>query len=256
MRGWRDMGGIPHCKRLLRVFDTVSLSQSFQEAKMHNDETTKQRRNFLALAAGATAGIGAMLPIAGAGAAAAATGPRTEFTRFLDTIPGTHKQVADWPDLNHGMGLIYTMSFLMTGPEAYGVPATDIGALLVIRHRTIPIVLNDAIWSKYKLGEVFEITDPDTGAPALRNPFYLKPGALPFPDAALQKLINNGVKVAACNLALSVFSGMVAKAAELNPEEVKAEWLAAVLPGIQVVPSGTVACNGAVSRGCSYLFAG
>ncbi|MGD8475944.1 MAG: hypothetical protein PVI98_02265 [Burkholderiales bacterium] len=222
---------------------------------MQNDKMTKkQRRDFLALAATTTAGLGAMLPMAGT--AAAATAPTTDFTRYLDSIPGKHKQVTDWPDLNHGMGLIYTLSYLMTGPEAYGVPATDIGALLVIRHKTIPIVLGDEMWSKYKLGEVFEIMDPDTGAPALRNPYYLTPGGLPFPDAALQKLIASGVKVAACNLALTFFSGMVAKAAEMDPEAVKAEWMAAVLPGIKVLPSGTVACNGAVSRGCAYLFAG
>ena len=222
---------------------------------MQNDETTKKhRRDFLALAATATAGLGAMLPVAGS--AAAATGPTTDFTRFLDSIPGTHKQVTDWPDLNNGMGLIYTLSYLMTGPEAYGVPESDIGALLVIRHVNIPIVFNDSMWAKYKLGEMFNITDPDTGAPALKNPYYLKPAALPFPDAALQKLIDRGVKVAACNLALTFFSGVAAKNMEMTHEEVKAEWTAGVLPGIKVVPSGTVACNGAVGRGCAYLFAG
>ncbi len=221
---------------------------------MQNDETTKQRRDFLALAATATAGLGAMLPMAGT--AAAATGPSTDFTRWFDSVPGKHRQVTDWPDLNNGMGLIYTLSFLMTGPEAYGVPESDIGAVLVIRHVTIPIVLRDPMWVKYKLGEMFNIMDPDTGAPALRNPYYVQPGNLPFPDAALQKLIDRGVKVAACNLALSFFSGVAAKNMGMTPEEVKAEWLDAVWPGIQVVPSGTVACNAAVARGCGYLFAG
>jgi len=221
---------------------------------MQDDKPTTNRRDFLAMAATATAGLGVMLPMAGT--ATAATGSATDFTRWLDSIPGTYRQVTDWPDLNNGMGLGFTLSFLMTAAAAYGVPEDYVGAVLVIRHDTIPIALQDPVWAKYGLGELFHIMDPDTGKPAMRNPFYLKPGALPFPDAALQKLIERGVKVAACDLALTFYSGVVAKKMGLQHQDVKNEWLEAVHPGIQVVPSGTVACSGAVSRGCGYLFAG
>ena len=75
----------------------------------------------------------------------------------------------------------------------------------------------------------------------LRNPFYLKPGGVPLPDAALQKLIARGVKVAACNLAITFYSGMVAKKMGLSHDAVKKDWTEAVFPGIQIVPSGVVA---------------
>lgn len=221
---------------------------------MEDDKLTTNRREFLALAATATAGLGVMLPAGGA--AAAATGPSTEFTRWLDTIPGKYRQVTDWPDLNKGMGLAYTLSFLMTAPEAYGVPESDTGAVLVIRHDTIPIAMGDSVWKKYGLGEMFRITDPETSAAAVRNPYFLKPGGLPFDAAALQKLMERGVKVAACNLALTFWSSVAAGKAGMKHEDVYAEWRDAVYPGIQVVPSGTVACHGAVGRGCSYLLAG
>lgn len=212
------------------------------------------RRDFIGLATAiAATGVGATLPVA---TAAAAHHSQTPFTRWLDSIPGSFRQVTDWPDLNNGMGLIYTLSFLMTAPVAYGVDQSEVGAALVIRHDTIPIALQDPVWEKYKLGELFRVTDPDTKAPAVRNPYYLKPGALPFAEAALQKLIEQGVKVAACDLALTFWSGVVAGKMGLKPEDVKADWIDAVFPGIEVVPSGTVACNGAVSRGCGYLFAG
>jgi hypothetical protein len=42
----------------------------------------------------------------------------------------------------------------------------------------------------------------------------------------------------------------------MKPEDAKKEWLEAVHPGITVLPSGVLACNGAVSRGCAYVFAG
>jgi intracellular sulfur oxidation DsrE/DsrF family protein len=42
----------------------------------------------------------------------------------------------------------------------------------------------------------------------------------------------------------------------LRPEDVKKDWIDNLLPGVQVVPSGVVAVNGAQARGCSYCFAG
>jgi len=220
------------------------------DVKLHGN-----RRDFLGLAAtAAAAGLGTMVPVTGA--LAAAESPSTEFTRWLDSISGVHRQLYDMPEVNHGMGLAWSWAFFTTGAPAYGVTESDLGVVMVLRHAAIPLALNDSAWAKYKLGEVFKIEDPDTHGPAVRNPFYLKPGDLPIADAALQKLIARGVKVAACNLALTVYSGMVAQKMGLKHDDVKKDWTEAVFPGIQIVPSGVVACNGAVSRGCVYVFAG
>jgi hypothetical protein len=215
------------------------------------------RRDFLSLTAtAAAAGLGAVLPVAGA-VAAEASSPSTDFTRWLDSISGTHKQLYDMPEINQGMGLAWSWAFFVTGSQAYGVPESHLGVVMVLRHGAIPLALNDSAWAKYKLGEVFKVEDPDTKAPAVRNPFYLKPGMLPIADAALQKLIARpGMKVAACNLALTFYTGMVAQKMGLKHDDVKKDWVEAVHPGIQIVPSGVVACNGAVSRGCVYIFAG
>ena len=66
----------------------------------------------------------------------------------------------------------------------------DTSALLVLRHGAFPIALNDAMWQKYKIGESLEINDPETKAPAMKNPFY-KPqsGVLPIDDMALDRLL-------------------------------------------------------------------
>jgi hypothetical protein len=66
------------------------------------DAKLSSRRNFLALAATATAGLGVMAPVGSA--EAPASGPATNFTRWLDNIPGQYRQLTDWPDLNSGMG--------------------------------------------------------------------------------------------------------------------------------------------------------
>src|SRR5690349_5358776 len=177
---------------------------------MDDNRFHERRRDFLGRAATAAAvGLGAVLPVADA--VAAPDRPSTEFTRWLDSISGIHRQVYDMPELNGGFGLIWSWAFFTTGAQAYSVPESDLGVVIVLRHNALPLAFNDSAWARYKLGEVFKIEDPDTNAPALRNPFYLKPGAVPLPDAALQKLMARGVKVAACNLAISFYSGMVAK---------------------------------------------
>ncbi len=224
---------------------------------MSDSSRPENRREFLALAAtSAAAGLGAMLNVQSAAATEPAAGQASAVTQWLDSIPGKFRQVVDWPEENHGMGLAYTFAYLRSAPEGWGVPESDIGAVLVIRHNAIPMALNDSVWAKYKLGEAFEITDPTTSAPAVRNPYYSAPIALPFPEMALSALLGRGVCVAACGLAMAFRSGRIAEKMGLDPEVVKQEWMAAVYPGITVMPSGVFACHAAGTRGCTYLFAG
>jgi intracellular sulfur oxidation DsrE/DsrF family protein len=42
----------------------------------------------------------------------------------------------------------------------------------------------------------------------------------------------------------------------LDAAEVRKEWMAGLLPGIQVVPSGVWAVGRAQEHGCAYCFAG
>jgi len=220
---------------------------------MQSDILSTNRREILGLAAMATAaGLGAALPVA----ATAATGGKTDFTRWLDGISGKQKALFDMREPNGGMALAWAWVFLYTAPQAYGIAEKDTKVVLVLRHNGIPIALGDSAWSKYKLGEFFKIDDPDTNAPAVRNPYYLTMAEPFVPDMALQKLIDRGVKVAACDMAIHFYSGLVAKQMGMPHEEVKAEWNAAVPPGITHAPSGVVACQGAAARGCTYMFAG
>jgi intracellular sulfur oxidation DsrE/DsrF family protein len=222
---------------------------------MPDSKSSPPRREFLGGLAATAAAIGLGDLIAQAQAAEPATG--TEFQSWLESIPGKHRQVYDTPAPNNGFALIWSHVFLMTGTQGYGVPESELGVVLVLRHTAIPIAFRDDAWGKYKLGEYFKINDPATKAPAIRNPFaYIKPGDMPLPEAALEKLIARGVRVAACAMAIHYQSMRVAQIAGVPHDVVKKDWLAAVIPGIQVVPSGVLAVNGAQSKGCSYCFAG
>jgi intracellular sulfur oxidation DsrE/DsrF family protein len=113
--------------------------------------------------------------------------------------------------------------------------------------------MTDALWNKYSLGEMFSIKDGD--APAKRNP-YAKITGLPIPGLGIAELINSGVLVGACDVALTVYSSGAAKKMGLAADAVKKEWIAGLIPGVQVVPSGVLGVARAQELGCAYCFAG
>ena len=220
-----------------------------QETKLQLD-----RRDFLQMTAVAAAvGVGAALPVA---TASAATGDATDFTRWLDGISGKHRVVLDVREPYDGMAIAWAWVWLFTGPQAYGVKESDLGTVMVFRHNAIPFVLEDSMWKKYKLGEYFKINDPQTKAAAVRHPYYTTPVDADVADMTLKNHIERGVKVVGCDMAIHYYSGQIAKAQGLKHDDVKKEWMEATLPKIAHAPSGVVACQGAVAKGCAYVFAG
>jgi hypothetical protein len=73
---------------------------------------------------------------------------------------------------------------------------------------------------------------------------------------ALNELLDSGALVGVCDMALTVYSGMVAGKMNMSAEECKKDWVSGVLPGIQIVPAGVLAVNRAQERGCTYCWAG
>ena len=222
---------------------------------MPDSKSSSPRREFLgSLAATAAAiGLGDLIGEAHAAEPAAVT----QFQSWLEGIDGKYRQVYDAPAPNNGLALIWSHVFLMTAAQGYGVPESELGVVVVLRYSAIPIAFSDSVWEKYRFGENFKINDPATKVAALRNPFAnIRPGDMPLPEAALEKLVARGVKIAVCNTAIHHQSARMAQQLGVPHETVKQEWLAAVLPGVQVVPSGVLAVNGAQSKGCTYCFAG
>jgi intracellular sulfur oxidation DsrE/DsrF family protein len=73
---------------------------------------------------------------------------------------------------------------------------------------------------------------------------------------AINQLQDSGVMFCACNMAVTVYSAIAADMMKMDAETVKKEWLAGVLPNIQMVPSGVWALGRAQEKGCTYCFAG
>lgn len=177
------------------------------------------------------------------------------FDAWLNQIKGKHKQVFDSPNGAMGMPFAWARVFQITN-EQVGVPKEDITTVLILRHASVPWGMVDGLWSKYKFGEVFKINDPATKAPAMANGLWKPKGTLPVPGMSLDQLIEGGVLVGICDMALTHYSMGVATNLKLDPAEVKKDWVGGIFPGIQIVPSGVLAVNRAQEHGCTYCYAG
>ena len=174
---------------------------------------------------------------------------RPDGPNWPGTLKGRHRQVVDAYEANSGFPLAFAYTFLLPNESAT--------AVVVLRHGAFPFALSNAMWEKYKIGETFKIIDPETKAPAVKNPFlHPKAGVLPIDDMALDRLLAKGVIFGACNVALHVQSKMLAGNAGVSAEEAAKEWAANVVPGITIIPSGTWGVNRAQEGGCSYCAGG
>nr|WP_295867385.1 hypothetical protein [uncultured Chitinophaga sp.] len=180
---------------------------------------------------------------------------------WANKIKGKHRIVLDVTRPHEMFPFAWAKVFMLTN-QATGVPEKDCCAVVVLRHDGIPYAMKDELWEKYKFGQLFKVNDPKTKAPAVRNPFWQpKPGDFVVPgigevEIGINQLQNSGVLFAVCNMAITVYSAIVAQEMSLDATAVKNEWLAGVLPGIDVVPSGMWALGRAQEKNCGYCFTG
>ena len=179
-----------------------------------------------------------------------------ELDQWLGRMRGKHRQVFDSPHNLGGMPFAWTRVFLMTN-QTVGAAEEDVQAVIVLRHDAIPLAMDSALWKKYNFTKVFEVVDPEKKQPITSNVFWKpKEGSLPLPGMGIDELMKSGVLIGVCNMAITVYSQAVAEKMKMKAEDVKKEWIAGILPGIQLVPSGVLAVNRAQEQGCAYCFAG
>lgn len=176
---------------------------------------------------------------------------------WFEKVKGSHRIVYDGSTPHGGFPVVWTWAFYLTNNQT-DTPDEDMTAVCVLRHSAIPYALNSDTWKKYELGKMFNINDNSTGQPSLRNTVYEpQEGDFILPVIqGIKDMQGRGAMFCACNLALQVYSSFAAQAMNLNPDDVYKDWLAGVLPGIQVVPSGVWALGRAQEKGCGYIFAG
>jgi hypothetical protein len=218
--------------------------------------STTHRRGFLGRMAGALAlgvtGVPAGVLSATGLPTSRAAGADPQLDAWLGKIKGQHRIVFDAPGANDGFPLVFPRVYLNTMNATYGTTDADSTAVVILRHHAAPFALTDDMWAKYKLGAALNVNDGS--APATRN-IYATITGLPLTGVGALPLLQSGVLIGACNVALTVQAGQIAKAQGLDAAAVHADFVAHLFPGVQVLPSGVLGVGLAQEKGCGYCFA-
>ncbi len=224
------------------------------------DDVNSSRRKFIANVAGsATALAAAGLATPELFAQGAAPAPQGAWDMsWIDRLThAKHKMVFDAPWMAEGMALNNAITWLNGYSEVYKTTDADMGAVLVFRHKGLPLVLNDEVWALLTYGEDEKITDPATSATTKRNPFLKaaggRGGVSLMPGGDVESLIARGAIVIACNQALMRHVGPYSKAAGISRDQAQQKLIDSLVPGVIRMPSGVFATSRAEEAGCQFL---
>jgi hypothetical protein len=172
---------------------------------------------------------------------------------WLQRLDAPNRMLFDAPAPAGGIPLVHVMNYYDTYNTAYGVADKDIDAVLTFYGSTTFHGLTDAMWSKYRLGEFLGEKDAN-GTPFTANPWRNAPVivGMTLPQASIEALQKRGTTFILCNNALTIFSGLVAKARGLDPKAVYEDMKANILPNVTLVPGMVIAIDKAQRAGLSY----
>jgi hypothetical protein len=129
------------------------------------------------------------LAAAGVAAAGAAAGQLTRVAHAHDLRPTdpvyqfdeyerivnrdvTIRQVYEWPNINNAIIYSNISNGLNGFHFSYDVPSDRIQVVVQAFASANLAMYDDAVWERYRLGEVFKVQDPATGQPATHNQWF------------------------------------------------------------------------------------
>ena len=173
---------------------------------------------------------------------------------WLDTLKGKHKQVFDCAnsDLTKGTPLVVVRNFLDAHKTVFGLEHPAIDTIVGIAVDAFPMNVGDAVWARYALGERWKIKEPGSDAWATRNVFLDAPAGAPGANMTVRAMQARGTLFWQCNNALNFVARQLATATQRTQDEVRADLLRGLNPGVRLVPAHTMAVGLVQERGCTY----
>jgi hypothetical protein len=213
------------------------------------------RRSFVSTATAGLAALGALGPVSDEANAQmvwkATDWKLAEFEKMVKD-PAKVKQVYDVTQIADGKFLNNIKNSLNGLRFGFNVPEHQIKIAAALHGPTNMMNYDDVIWEKYAVGDWLKVTDPATGKPATRNPFYKstlasKSDALSglndknsiYQDTSIETLQSRGVQFLSCHTATEEQArALIARNKwTKDPEEIVHDMLAHTLPGVLVVAS-------------------
>lgn len=177
-------------------------------------------------------------------------GPDDWDHRWLAQLTRSNMLVFD--TTGHGNGDLFggPSRYLDAMRDGYGVPATEVLAVMALHGTAWAAVLDDERWARYDVGRVAGVMDPMTRAPAPRN--ILRSHTDPA-RPTLESVQSRGTIVVVCNNTLRrVSRELTAAQPDRTADAVYADLRAGILPAVTVVPAVLAALQMAQARGCAY----
>jgi len=160
-----------------------------------------------------------------------------------------HRLVIDSPEVGEGLALTNAQTVLAGYKDVYNTTDADMALVLVFRHRSIQMILNDDLWARWKIGEQLNVKDG--GEPAARNTFAKGGGR--GGGASMEGLMQRGVIILCCNLALMRSAGQFATAMNMPVEDARKLFIDSVVPGVIRQTNGVFAVTRAQEAGAHFL---
>ena len=212
---------------------------------------TIERRGFLG-----EMSLGMLAVAGGTGMSRLLANPAAENEPWLQGLAGRHKQYFDVSAHLQGAPLGRTANFFNAYVDAYSLKDSDVNVVFGAHGTAIPMVFNDALWSKYALGAKYSIDELGTRNPAVRNIFAGAGTGNAWYDPSIAALQKRGVRFLACLQAIARVSKELASRAGVDAGAIKQELIAGLLPGVTPVPAAIVAVNRAQEAGMTYVYVG
>lgn len=202
-----------------------------------------ERRGFLAR-------LGAFAGMAALGSEPAAPAPAQGWDMsWLDRLNGKHKQVFDAGKFDGPTRIV--RNWLDAHESVYGLKGAQVSAVIGVAGSGFPINAADALYRDFPIGDMWKVTDPETGTRALRN-IYWDAAAEKDRSTTVKALMARGVIVWQCNNALNRIAAELGEAVKRPAAEVYQQLKAGLNPGVIVVPAHTMLLGLCQERGCSY----
>ncbi len=174
---------------------------------------------------------------------------------WMRELKGKYRTVFDMSAHRNGKPLTQGKNYLDAWRDAFGVPERDVNLVIGVHGEAIPLVLTDALWARFHIGEQYEVQDGGTRAAAVHNVFSTTnatAGGLVTPDQSIEGLQKRGVRFLVCMNTIAGATKKLAAAGLGTAEEIRPAILAGLLPGVITVPAMVVALTQLQEHGLAY----
>lgn len=170
---------------------------------------------------------------------------------WIKEFKGKHRQVFAADQLPGHLPLFVVGNYLDAHEEVHGLSHPDINTVMAVA-RAFPINAGHALWDKYELGRLWELKDPQTGEWARRSIYLERMPGPPDKHAGVKPLQARGTVFYQCNNAVNGVASRLAKEFGKTVEDVRADLLAGMNPGVKLVPAHTMVLGLLQENGFTY----